>query len=291
MNPNSETLFHFTKHKDVFQSILRKGLRYSFAYEEFPSCIVNNIVCCGMSDTIVDENSMAGMAIPMISFCDIPLTRVDNHSNRYGKYAIGIDKSFLSYLYGDFINPVFYIDSKSVQQSIAHLTKAQGVAAKSYIIQSESPNDMNIKAEALDYITKFRESIYQILSICKPTFGVNVEGEKQCFYEEREWRAIYPNLCGTSFEWQIGCTRSEFKEMKELLNNALDSESEAFVTLPTDFLNYINHIIVPKEDDIPEILEYILNSDCIMGHKKIDMNQRLLLLSKLTSYERITSDY
>ena len=317
MNPHSSSLFHFTKMKAVFKSILKNGLRYSFAFEAFPDSIVNNIFCHGLLQTIGDTENTAdrGFAIPMISFCDIPLTRIHTHSKRYGHFAIGINKDYLCHIYEEFINPVLYVESNSVMVALKHLTQAQGIAMKYLcsIIQADKSFDFDnfiecvashtlTIQEAIDglpkevrelyeYVIECRAAITKVLSLTKPTHGVNVDGLKQSFYDEHEWRAIYPNLHDTPFEWQVGCYRSEFKESRDFLNSELNGENNAFIDIPGYWFNQIAHIIVPKEKDIRSISNFIMHSDTLFGHTDIEMNQRIHLLSRITSFERIQNDY
>lgn len=316
MNPHSSSLFHFTKKRNVFKSILRNGLRYSFAFEAFPDTIVNNIFCHGLFPTIYEtENTGKGFAIPMISFCDIPLTRINSHSKRYGKFAIGINKDYLCHVYDEFINPVLYVESNSVMDSLKHLSQAQGVSMKYLcsLIQADKTFDFDKFLECLanhtltinealinfpkeireiyEYVIECRAAITKILSLTKPTYGENVDGKKQSFYDEHECRAIFPNIHDSPFEWQVGCYRSEFKTIRDALNTDLNDEDDAFITIPGDWFNQISHIIVPKEKDIPPISNYIMNSDCLFGHTEIEMYQKIHLISRITSFERIENDY
>lgn len=316
MNPHSSSLFHFTKRRNVFKSILNNGLRYSFAFEAFPDTIVNNIFCHGLFPTIYEtENSGKGFAIPMISFCDIPLTRINSHSKRYGKFAIGINKDYLCNVYDEFINPVLYIESNSVMDSLKHLSQAQGISMKYLcsLIKADKSFDFDKFLECIanhtltisealvnfpkeireiyEYVIECRAAITKILSLTKPTYGENVDGKKQSFYDEHEWRAIFPNLHDTPFEWQVGCYRSEFKKIRDSLNTDLNDENDAFITIPGDWFNQIAHIIVPKEKDIPAISNFIMHSDRLFGYTDIEMYQRIHLISRITSFERIENDY
>ena len=89
IHPN--TLFHFTDKVESLKSILRKGLRFSYCFEEF----IDNM----------------GIAIPMICFCDIPLLRTVEHRHKYGNYMNGLDKNFLRRRLNYVLNPVAYKDA------------------------------------------------------------------------------------------------------------------------------------------------------------------------------------
>lgn len=318
MNPSSDSLFHFTKKENTFKRILENGLRYSFSFESFPDSVVNNIFCKGLfSSNIEDNNNITdrGIAIPMISFCDIPLTRVNTHSKRYGKYAFGISKDFLCKFYGDVINPVLYADSDSVITAIQYISRAQGIALRSFCSQIVNSKDAKVvKAysqiqqnpsriheiidtlpselqEIWQYVYDVDNSINTIISLLKPTHGINVDGDKQCFYDEHEWRAIYPNVPDSAFEWQVGCSRKNYKNGRNTLNKSLNSEEGAYITIPGHWFNMISHIILPSEKDIPKISDYILSCKKLFGYNDIESSQRQHLLSKITSFERIEKDY
>lgn len=314
MNPHSSSLFHFTRKKNVFKSILKNGLRYSFAFEAFPDSIINNTLCHGLFPTLNETDSAEkGFAIPMISFCDIPLTRIHTHCKRYGRFAIGINKDYLCHTYEEFINPVLYIESNSVMDAIKYISRAQGFSMKYLcsLIQADKTFDFDKLLECLEnhtldeafadfskeicelceYVIECHIAIAKILALTKPTFGVNVDGKKQSFYDEHEWRAIFPNLYDTPFEWQVGYSRSEFRTNRETLNDELNRDEDAFITISGDWFNQISHIIVPKEIDIPSISNFILHSDSLFGYTEIEEYQRIHLMSRITSFERIENDY
>lgn len=317
MNPHSSSLFHFTKEEKTFKSILENGLRYSFAYESFPESIVNNLFCHGLFPISDDSETYKemGYALPMISFCDIPLTRVECHSKRYGKFAIGISKDYLCEVYSEFINPVIYADSTSVISAFKHLTRSQGIAIKSLSLLSQYNAEFNAidilkqqtygnetmaaiieqlppaLKELYDFAVEADMSVKTLISLLKPTYGINVDGENQCFYDEHEWRAIYPDLHDSAFEWQVIHNHAEYKSYKERLNDALNYEENAFIDIPENSYNFITHLIVPEEKDIPYITNIIANNDKLMGNFNIDSSHRQHLISKVTSFERILNDY
>ena len=65
-----------------------------------------------------------------------------------------------------------------------------------------------------------------------------------------------------------------------------------YLTLPEELLKTgITHIIVKKETEIPEMIETILTTDCIFGNKDVSDETRHVLASRVTSLQRIVSDY
>lgn len=71
---HTTSLFHYTKEWKNILGILENGIYFSYSYDDLGAIFI---------------------AIPMISFCDIPLSRNQEHINRYGKYAVGISKDAL----------------------------------------------------------------------------------------------------------------------------------------------------------------------------------------------------
>jgi hypothetical protein len=90
---SSDTLFHFTTWDNLI-GILENEFYPKFSLEKFS--FKNNISNIS--------------AVPMISFCDIPLSQIKLHVNRYGSYGIGLKKEW-GITKG--INPVLYIEKNS----------------------------------------------------------------------------------------------------------------------------------------------------------------------------------
>ena len=98
-NISAHTLFHFTYNKNSLLSILKNGLYVRYSLENFESLI----------------NDKAEIVFPMTCFCDIPLSHVRRHTNTYGKYAIGVSKSWGM---KNQINPIIYTYPNSATTTI-----------------------------------------------------------------------------------------------------------------------------------------------------------------------------
>src|SRR5436190_12611982 len=78
MNPRTQTLFHFTDSLDTLLRILREGF--------WPQYCLEDVRWLG-------DKSTQWLAWPMVSFCDIPISRLHEHTEIYGCYCIGVYRS------------------------------------------------------------------------------------------------------------------------------------------------------------------------------------------------------
>lgn len=92
-NLSADTLFHFTDRLENIISILENGFYPRYCMEQ------------------INEKEIA---IPIVCFCDIPLSQIKNHINNYGKYGIGLKKEWGI---ENGLNPVFYANFHVNQES------------------------------------------------------------------------------------------------------------------------------------------------------------------------------
>ena len=141
---NASSLFHFTRKFDTLQSIVRNGLRFSYAFERFSPNIIANFNYPSNPQLVLSTYKNAGVAIPMISFCDIPITRTAEHIGKYGQYMIGLDKEFIIDTYNEIINPVLYIHSNNLGDAFDEISN---VYAEAHNKQIEQVLDYSDKKE------------------------------------------------------------------------------------------------------------------------------------------------
>ncbi|WP_025822242.1 abortive infection system antitoxin AbiGi family protein [Shewanella marina] len=97
MQPKSHTLFHFTKNLEFLKDILRNGFWPRYCLE----------------DVKWYNGNESQSAYPIICFCDIPLSRVDEHVNFYGHFGIGVTREWAKL---NKLAPVIYLNEGSAQQ-------------------------------------------------------------------------------------------------------------------------------------------------------------------------------
>lgn len=303
--PNASSLFHFTNRIDVLKSIIRNGFRYSYSYEEHD-----------FSSFDSDERpDFKGLAIPIICFCNTPIARAENHAKVYGKYFVGVNKEFIMDLYGSTLNSIIYYSSENLIKSINDIHRGYnnllywGLKNLSNFKEEIAPilDDLNSKLpfkkrfgmlpleiqEHIKILNDLKFSADFIFAMSKPIWGKNKIGEEVFLDEEREWRAIIMDNIDKEVRWKYYCSEEAFKEEKDELNKHLFDSDLAYITMPTaEWCNMISHICVEKEDQIPEIADYILSCDKLFGAEINDDNKyvRSYLLTRITSFERLSND-
>lgn len=285
MNPNvSSSLIHFTNDINSLKGILTNGFRYSYCKEKYPSAMVNNIVNkdnVGFKpNNFCSNKDHCNVLIPMVSFCDIPLTRSEVHAKKYGYYGVGIDREFARKIYEDLM-PVQYMSSKRYELALSELSM--------------------IFADSKNLSQQIINSIKLIIGTTK-SYSIVRNKKKTLCYEEREWRIFHSDDENAPWGWEI--SNDNVKSMKDAYDQKLQTNSSllflAFIydvdstcerTVNEYLDKLITHIIVKKEMQIPVIAKFILNEKNTIFGYKLSKNCRLLLVSKLISFERLTKDF
>lgn len=294
MNPiNASSLLHFTKNINSLKGILENGFRYSYCCEKFTQTIVTNEIYPNNSSHFRPATNISPyIAIPMICFCDIPLTRSIQHAKIYGDFIIGIDKDMAMSLYRSLLNPVLYKNSSLIEIGF---------------------NDLSVVKAQSQKITgcyNLNQSICQILGSTKPYTGEqkiqtpegNIETVRDyCFYNEREWRIIMPDGFEKDIKWYWNINPHEFEKNRHEYNQILQHTQYAYAGFVKNleeeidkkiFPNFITHIVVDTDDKIPEIVDFILNPhQRIFQYENVPYEIRKILVSKITSFKRIENDF
>ena len=155
LSPN--TLFHFTPSLSNLLGILENTFYPRYCYDEFD--LVDN-----------DSQRFIEDAIPMVCFCDIPLSLLMNHINTYGQYGLGMTKGW-GLRRG--LNPVIYFNKNS------HLAKNFSVLTNGLIWERTLP--ARAFREITGYIKPYEGTLYRN--------GRDVKKNVR-FYDEHEWRYV-----------------------------------------------------------------------------------------------------
>ncbi len=251
---SSNTLFHFTKNKENIISILKKGFKPHLCLENL------NFV---LSDIPNEESSeKLEHAIPMVCFCDIPLSQSKNIMKTYGDYGIGLSKDWGK---KNNISPVLY-----AYQESAIVSAIEQMWVKLF-------NEGNFANELFD-------DIFWIYCFVKEYEGKLWDKEKRKysnkntrFYDEREWRFV-PNL---KYFMAYCLHKREFLE--ESLCDKKNRELE--ITVLNFRASDVKYIIVSSNVEIMDIISEIKQMDRYNEHEKC------LLFTKLISVNQIEEDF
>jgi hypothetical protein len=88
--PRTTCLFHFTESLDILCKILKEGFWPQYSLEDIAWL----------------NGPVPRLAWPMVSFCDIPITRLHDHTKFYGCYGIGL---WREQLIPTGVSPVTYV--------------------------------------------------------------------------------------------------------------------------------------------------------------------------------------
>ncbi|MFZ3192220.1 MAG: abortive infection system antitoxin AbiGi family protein [Moraxellaceae bacterium] len=245
MNPKSHTLFHFTKSADVLKLIIKNGF--------WPRYCLEDVAWLGY-------DGFDFIAYPMVCFCDIPLSRAEEHVKFYGEYGIGLTKEWAE---SNKITPILYVSSNNNLKK----TFKKIVDNTSHI----SPEDK--KEQAI-------QNVRYLLAHSKPTEGnMVVAGNLVAkeFYQESEWRYVPKNAAIKDY-----LRNPEFNDEAILKgNNELTLKHSSIKFTPKD----VKYIFVKNDSDIPDIINFIQAE--LDGYPNADIK---VLMSRVTSLESIQRD-
>lgn len=277
-NISAHTLFHFTYNKNSLLSILKNGLYVRYSLENFESLI----------------NDKAEIVFPMTCFCDIPLSQVRRHTNNYGKYAIGLSKSWGM---ENKINPIIYTYPNSATTSILNeifenienffdineieleKIKINKSVETLYWKFNDRENEFSKRVESLN------SKLSHFIRYIKPYEGKfyrngNYLENPVRFYDEREWRFTPSREFLFSKEMKDSYKSEFFLDPKK--RRALNIKLAKHIKLTFE-PNDIKFIIVERDNEIPDMIKKL---DDIFG-KTASSNDLKLLGTRLISLEQI----
>jgi len=250
-------VYHYTGKFEHLLNILSDGFKISYCKE-----------------TIITDGYPRTYAIPIISFCDLPLSQVKDHMTKYGEYAIGLTMDW-AVQYG--LNPVVYLEQRSILN--------RSLMAVLNFMHEDWHEIMEEEAFSKWYETTYKGTISIIKSMknFEGPLTRNGKTENYKFYDEREWRYIptiaeihnakYPDIF-----WE-----DEFANLME-----------RFPTKPhfTDYIiglegKFIKHPVVSSEVEVPALIDKLAK----MKHLHQNEEEFNLLLTKIKTAKQIKEDF
>jgi hypothetical protein len=196
----------------------------------------------------------------MVCFCDIPLSRINDHVQFYGEFGLGLTRQWGL---RNKLSPVLYLTPENpVASSILGLNE----------IFDEIPEEKH---------DKHKHVVRRLLSFIKPVEGRMVVDSKPVekeFYQESEWRHVAGVDVGEGY-----LTAEEFRDHEALRSaNDLTRQHHMLKFLPSD----IRYIFVRSDSDIPSLMNFIQTElDYYPGADS------KILMSRVTSLESLRVDW
>ena len=236
MKPKSDNLFHFTKSLEIIKSILKNGIYPHFCLEDI---------------SWIKWNGEKYLGFPMACFCDIPLSRISEHTDFYGNYGIGLTKDWGV---KNKLNPVIYTPLDSQIQELMQ--------------------DLYVQLLKKDNADEEGENAFKLWSLLKPISGkvpCSDSNEKKEFLQECEWRYVPPiNRL---------VLNSEFEKEKDKDNKEIEEFKLKFE--PAD----IRYIFVKEDSEIPGLVDFIKEN---LGKHPLD--DLKILQSRIISLDTLRLD-
>ena len=166
---SSNTLFHFTSKREYLESIIDNGFHPRYCTEDFSA----------FAPALGQESKTFDYAVPMVCFCDIPLSKVKEHISVYKGYGIGCSKAWGI---DKGITPLIYVKP----------TSETAIGIRNALVSLRQLS--TISTENIPKIGTIRKSLMRLMKYVKPYEGRFEHGgltfENKRFYDEREWRYI-----------------------------------------------------------------------------------------------------
>lgn len=249
LSPN--ILFHFTS-RDGLYAILEQTFKISYARER-----------------IVGNRKPTSFAVPMVSFCDLRLSELKNHMDKYGNYGIGLSKDWAN---KQGLNPVFYVNKH------CPFTKSFITAVEKLYKQLDNIQDPKELESAsmvyMDILNTYRH-IKNYEGRLERRSGVTTENYR--FADEREWRYV-PPLDATPFSF-LPSDRLSTPEEKTKANERIANLRLRFD--PED----IKYLIIESDDERLSLIQHL---ETVKG--QFDEGTRRRLASRILTSEQIKTD-
>lgn len=247
---SANTLIHFTTTKDNLRKILEENFR---------------VYNC--RETVFLGGKCSEFYVPMVSFCDIPLSEVKDHIAKYGSYGIGMTKEWGT---RRGLNPVLYVAktsmlSESYRKAWRHFTKADQEDAGDI---DDWSYEQRALADVLRYIKNYESDLTR-----KGTTTPNYR-----FSDEREWRYVpaFTEQC----EMLMGTSYYEDPDNKRDADEKLEPFRLEFE--PND----IKYIIISNDSEIGEFIEHLRRAK----GKTYSLHDIERLTTRILTVEQIMSD-
>ncbi len=250
LSPN--TLFHFTNSLNNLLGILNNTFYPRYCYDEFD--LIDN-----------DQQHFLEDAIPMVCFCDIPLSMLMNHIKRYGNYGLGMTKQW-GLRKG--LNPVVYFNKNS------HLANQFATITNGLLFDHGEVGQAF--HETSGYMKPYEGTLFRRGR--RPKDNVR-------FYDEHEWRYLPAKSVLTENHIEPLIQRHRYMNSKEL--EEANRKLEITPTRLSFQADDIKYIIISEESQINKMIGEVRD---IKG-SRYDIDTVDRLVSRIITVKQIKDDF
>jgi hypothetical protein len=246
---SANSLFHFTKEKDALYGILDQTFKLSYCREEF-----------------ILGGKPFSVRVPMVSFCDIPLSAIKNHINSYGSYGLGLSKKWGK---REKLNPVLYVEQDSL------LSQSCEKALNRFVLEEAKSNEVTdadrlAVLDLLRYIKNYQGLLIRSNGTCTPDYR---------FSDEREWRFVpaYDEDCEMILEERL----YQKDEIRELVDEKITPFRLGF------HADDVRYIIVQDNSEINDLVKYLKT----IKHPRYSPGIVERLITRILTRDQIMEDF
>ncbi|RYU92773.1 abortive infection system antitoxin AbiGi family protein [Emticicia agri] len=243
---SSNSIIHLTEEKESLIGILSDNFRIKYCKEQIKSPI-----------------GSIKAAVPMVSFCDIPLSQIKDHIEKYGKYGIGLTKEWAK---RKRLNPILYIDDNSIIGEEFYKTFLKYIESKPQFVDVMLMDD-RFYLDIIRYMKNYDGMLTRK--------GVT---KYYRFSDEREWRYVPEH--SHEFDPMLGFKYYNTEEQKNAENAKLKDLRLEFE--PND----ISYIFIKNDSEITDFVDLL--SKVKRKYNYDDVNR---LMTRIITTEQIFNDF
>lgn len=250
---SANVLFKFMKRIDYLKNIIENKAILPRYYEE--------------SIEYLEIDGLNKIAFPMICFCDINLSKLEEHVYYYGKFGIGLSKKWAI---ENGVQPIHYINKNSyIKKDISYLFS----------------KSLDNKFKDINETQEYKNYILEHVLFMKPILGqMRREGgyDEKNFTDEKEWRYIPRIEEEQGIDLIIPVSYLENDEAYNAYSDGITQLEKLWLYFK---ISDIEYLMVENEEYRIELIEFILNN------KEIDKLDRYVLISKIIVYDIMNKDW
>lgn len=251
MPVSNSSIIHFTAEKAALIGILTQGFMVKYCIERFEG---------------KTSSTSQSFGIPMLSFCDLPLSQVKDHTEKYGSYGIGMKRDWAI---RHQVSPVQYLEWGSQHAQSLRL-----------LVNSVLPTgDFNWLET-----TTIQRAAFEIIRHMKHYESDLTRGSVTIlnyrFYDEREWR--YVPAFDVNFPMFLHPEQFADPDEKRRYDDML-----SHIRIPFE-PSEIKYLILKEETEIYEFIELIRSHFRSKATSEIEIDK---LITRIITKEQIDKDF